>query len=690
MRNLYGRLAAANMKNNRQFYLPYILTGIVSVIMFYTMVGLFQNKSILGISGGNFLYMFLELGSWVIGIFVTIFLFYTNSFIMKRRKKELGIYNILGMEKKHIAKIMALETVVVGGIILVGGILFGVLFNKLFTMLLLRIVQFEITIQFTVSMEAIGASVVLFGGIFLCTLIYNLFQVLKANPMELLKGGNVGEKEPKTKVVMTVLGLILVGIGYYISLTTESPLAAIMLFFVAVICVIIGTYMLFTAGSIAFLKLLRRNKNFYYKTSHFTSISGMLYRMKQNAVGLANICILSTMVLVILSTTISMFVGVEDELETRFPADVMIYAKTETINEDECEKLLEEAEKAVYSQGRNITESSGYLSLSVVLFREGNTYYGSEKMEEMENGVDYSQLHTLDFMTKRGIEKAIGVEAPLLAEDEVAIYGSPFYEEDTLSVFGKEYKVVKSEEHVLEEFSNMLLGGSYYVVLPNETALDAVYKAQKENYGENASDYLYHGRVNMDGTSQEKVACYGVIVEALSHFSGEEVDDTGALISVGGVGGNKYYSEVYSESRDANRAEFFVIYGSLFFLGIFLGVMFLMVTGLIIYFKQISEGYDDRERFITMQKVGMSKKEVKASIASQVRLVFLLPILVAAVHMAFAYPIVVKLLALLNLSNETLFAGCLAGTILVFVGIYYFIFKCTSGAYYRIVGKNNS
>ena len=300
MRSIYTRLVSTNMKNNKQFYIPYVLTGIISVVLFYTMVAMQYNQGIHEVRGASYLFTFLNIGRDVVGFFVIIFLFYTNSFIIKRRKKELGLYNILGMEKKHISKVLCLETLVVAIDVIVGGLVIGILFNKFFIMFLYRLIHFEATIRFEVSEEGICQSVILFGIIFCMTLVYNLLQVKLSNPVELLKGGNVGEKEPKTKLLMTILGVICIGIGYGIALKTESPLDAIVYFFIAVIFVIVGTYSLFTAGSIALLKLLRKNKKYYYKTSHFTAVSGMLYRMKQNAVGLANICILSTMVLIII------------------------------------------------------------------------------------------------------------------------------------------------------------------------------------------------------------------------------------------------------------------------------------------------------------------------------------------------------------------------------------------------------
>ncbi|MFR8546962.1 MAG: ABC transporter permease, partial [[Clostridium] scindens] len=315
--SVYGKLAVTNLKNNRKTYIPYMLTAILTVMMFYIIDALSRNKSV----GDGNLRLCLSWATVVIIVFAVIFLFYTNSFLIKRRKKEIGVYNILGMGKRHIARMLTIETLIIAVISIVVGLVAGIIFSKLMFLALLKVIHYDVNMVFELSVRALLNTLLLFTVIFAMTLIYNLLQIRLSNPVELLRGGSQGEKEPKTKWLLTIFGVVAIGIGYYIAITTESPLTAITLFFLAVICVIIGTYALFTAGSIALLKLLRKNKNYYYKTSHFTSISGMIYRMKQNAVGLANICILSTMVLVMISTTISLYTGMNDVLETRFPTE---------------------------------------------------------------------------------------------------------------------------------------------------------------------------------------------------------------------------------------------------------------------------------------------------------------------------------------------------------------------------------
>ena len=359
---MYTKLAITNIKNNRQFYFPYLLTGIITVAMFYIMCALESNPGIQSMPGAKDLGLILRLGIGVIGIFAVIFLFYTNSFIIKRRKKELGIYNILGMEKRHIAKILSKEAFFTAIIAIGGGLVTGVLFHKLACMLLYRMIGFNGGITFSFSKKGVMITAILFAIVYLLTYIYDLFQVQLANPIELLQSGNKGEREPKTKAIMAVLGVLCLGTGYFIAITTKNPIKALTLFFVAVILVIIGTYLLFTAGSIALLKILRRNKGYYYQTKHFTSVSGMIYRMKQNAVGLANICILSTMVLVAVSTTVSLYVGIEDIMKERYPNEINIsaYYDTGAPAEDSIAPIVE---KSVKESGRKIRHEEDYLEL---------------------------------------------------------------------------------------------------------------------------------------------------------------------------------------------------------------------------------------------------------------------------------------------------------------------------------------
>ncbi len=664
-KGMYTKLAITNIKNNRQFYFPYLLTGIITVAMFYIMCALESNPGIQSMPGAKNLGLILRLGIGVIGIFAVIFLFYTNSFIIKRRKKELGIYNILGMEKRHIAKILSKEAFFTAIIAIGGGLVTGVLFHKLACMLLYRMIGFNGGITFSFSKKGVMITAILFAIVYLLTYIYDLFQVQLANPIELLQSGNKGEREPKTKAIMAVLGVLCLGTGYFIAITTKNPIKALTLFFVAVILVIIGTYLLFTAGSIALLKILRRNKGYYYQTKHFTSVSGMIYRMKQNAVGLANICILSTMVLVAVSTTVSLYVGIEDIMKERYPNEINIsaYYDTGAPAEDSIAPIVE---KSVKESGRKIRHEEDYLELYFAAIKDQGQY--SLDKEKVKTAGD--RVSGFVVLTREDCKKKYNEEIPELAENEVALFTIKKTDMDTLVLENRSYHVKEIKQFQnTEDFETIadIMDEYYYVIVNDVQDMERLWQLQKEIYQENSSSISRQVRLDIDGDSEQKKECFENIKTAL------EPEQAKARILI--------------DSRQSNLDEFYQIYGGFLFLGLFLGILFLMITVLIIFYKQISEGYDDKERFSIMEKVGMSNDEVKATIRSQVRTVFFLPILMAAVHVGMAFPMIKRLLSLFGLSNTALFAGCMAGTILVFALIYLLVFLKTSKTYYKIVGE---
>ena len=662
---MYTKLAITNIKNNRQFYFPYLLTGIITVAMFYIMCALESNPGIQSMPGAKDLGLILRLGIGVIGIFAVIFLFYTNSFIIKRRKKELGIYNILGMEKRHIAKILSKEAFFTAIIAIGGGLVTGVLFHKLACMLLYRMIGFNGGITFSFSKKGVMITAILFAIVYLLTYIYDLFQVQLANPIELLQSGNKGEREPKTKAIMAVLGVLCLGTGYFIAITTKNPIKALTLFFVAVILVIIGTYLLFTAGSIALLKILRRNKGYYYQTKHFTSVSGMIYRMKQNAVGLANICILSTMVLVAVSTTVSLYVGVEDIMKERYPNEINIraYYDTGAPAEDSIAPIVE---KSVIESGRKIRHEEDYLELYFAAIKDQGQY--SLDKEKVKTAGD--RVSGFVVLTREDCKKKYNEEIPELAENEVALFTIKKTDMDTLVLENRSYHVKEIKQFQnTEDFETIadMMDEYYYVIVNDVQDMERLWQLQKDIYQENSSSISRQVRLDIDGDSEQKKECFENIKTALRPEQAK--------------------ARILIDSRQSSLDEFYQIYGGFLFLGLFLGILFLMITVLIIFYKQISEGYDDKERFSIMEKVGMSNDEVKATIRSQVRTVFFLPILMAAIHVGMAFPMIKRLLSLFGLSNTALFAGCMAGTILVFALIYLLVFLKTSKTYYKIVGE---
>lgn len=670
MGKLYFKLAKTNLSNNKPFYIPYIISSIITVAMLYMMSFLSDNKGLNKIMGADSLAIIFRLGVGIIVIFSYIFLFYTNSFIIKRRKKEIGVYNILGMEKRHLSKVLFVETIYSAIISLVCGIIVGIAFSKFILMVLYGIIGIHKTVEFFVNIHGIILCVVSFGILFLLTFLYNFMQIKLANPIELLRGTNVGEREPKTKIFMTIVGVVCLAIAYYIAITTENPLKVLTLFFVAVLLVIIGTFALFTAGSIALLKLLRNNKKFYYNKRHFMAVSGMLYRMKQNAAGLASICILSTMVLVVISTTVSMYVGIQDELMARYPNDVCV-----TVDYNSVIDKSSEIEKAIFDEidSAEVKNKKAFSYLSVFVGQKGDDFTTDKEHLSYQNSYLFYILSKDDFIK---IDNSFKDKIGNISKGEAVVVLNKKYDKKDIKIFGKNYKVNKSFEHTEDNDLYVIstLNGLGYIILDNDESVQELYDMQEKMLGKGANYYTNKIRFDFkSGNKKQKAAAYKKIDNAVKKYFKENKND------------KKEISSYWVESRQENEQNFYLLYGGLFFLGIFLGTMFLMVTVMIIFYKQITEGYDDRERYQILEKVGMSSREVKDTIKSQIRIVFVLPIFAAAVHVTAAFPMVNRILKMLNLNNEKLFAGCLAATIIVFAVIYYLVFKVTSRAYYKIV-----
>lgn len=670
MGKLYFKLAKTNLSNNKPFYIPYIISSIITVAMLYMMSFLSDNKGLNKIMGADSLASIFRLGVGIIVIFSYIFLFYTNSFIIKRRKKEIGVYNILGMEKRHLSKVLFVETIYSAIISLVCGIIVGIAFSKFILMVLYGIIGIHKTVEFFVNIHGIILCVVSFGILFLLTFLYNFMQIKLANPIELLRGTNVGEREPKTKIFMTIVGVVCLAIAYYIAITTENPLKVLTLFFVAVLLVIIGTFALFTAGSIALLKLLRNNKKFYYNKRHFMAVSGMLYRMKQNAAGLASICILSTMVLVVISTTVSMYVGIQDELMARYPNDVCV-----TVDYNSVIDKSSEIEKAIFDEidSAEVKNKKAFSYLSVFVGQKGDDFTTDKEHLSYQNSYLFYILSKDDFIKK---DSSFKDKIGNISKGEAVVVLNKKYDKKDIKIFGKNYKVNKSFEHTEDNDLYMIstLNGLGYIILDNDESVQELYGMQEKMLGKGANYYTNKIRFDFkSGNKKQKAAAYKKIDNVVKKYFKENKND------------KKEISSYWVESRQENEQNFYLLYGGLFFLGIFLGTMFLIVTVMIIFYKQITEGYDDRERYQILEKVGMSSREVKDTIKSQIRIVFVLPIFAAAVHVTAAFPMVNRLLKMLNLNNEKLFAGCLAATIIVFAVIYYLVFKVTSRAYYKIV-----
>ena len=672
---LYPRLAWQNIKGDRRFFAPYFLALLGNVAAFYIMTalavdpGMSQLHGAMEVQSGGFMGMFIA------AVFSAVFLLYVTGFLMKQRKKALGLYNILGMGKSHIAAVLFFETLFVGGAGIVCGLLTGLLFHKLVTLALYKLLRFAVPFGFAISWDAMARTAILFGVLIGLTLLSNLNKVRVSKPIELLYGGQVGEREPRTKWFMTLLGVLTLGAGYYIALRTTNGMEAIAFYFVAVFLVIIGTYCLITAVSIFVLKALRANKRFYYKTSHFIGVSGMLYRMKQNAVGLANICILSTMVMVMVSGTLSLYLGTQDIVNRQAPSDLTVLVRYDP---DEAEPfdpaaMLRFQEGFIQDQGYSVSEDLIYSSFTFTVGRLPDGSYTTEN-DLVTLG---TAITTIQVLTQDAYAAATGVSLGLEA-GEVAFDG----EEDVLTIhwgalegagsFGRSDLTVA--QHLEESLSaDAAVSDTSTLVVADTAALMELYEKQKEAYGEDSSWMEWQASFSVDATDEE--------LRAVQQAYNQYVRDDAVF---GGTG--KWWSCGWTLRCDV-EADAYGLAGGFLFLGIFLGTIFLMATVLIIYYKQISEGYEDKARFEIMQKVGLSREEVRASIRSQVLMVFFLPIAVAAIHILFDFNMVEKLLTLFQVYNTTLTALCTLGTVLVFFLVYGAVYLLTARTYYKIVER---
>jgi len=651
----YPKLALSSIKRHLQLYGPYLCASTTMVSMFYMILFVAENSGLSKMRGSDVLGQLLRFGVVVVGLFAVIFLFYTNSFLVRRRKRELGLYNAFGMEKRHIARILGWETFFIALFSIAAGLGSGILFSKLMLLLLFRILEAPIPFGFEVRLEAVLITVKLFSALYLVLFAFSVWQVRSAQAVELLKAEALGEREPKARWLLALLGCVTLGAGYYIAVVVADPLVALFSFFVAVILVIIGTYLLFTTGSIALLKLLRRSKPLYYRPKPFIAISGMLHRMKQNGVGLANICILSTMVLVTISTTVSLYVGLEDVLRTRYSREIVIRLDS---YEPEAVAAVQAGTEAVLSRhGLEAAEKAEYRFLSLTAFRSGERLLTEKEVEPGLTGVRTSLHFTPLEDYNRMVQEPVSLQ-----ENEVLVYSNRgIYEHSTLEFLGRSFAVKEKLASLPGDgFSRTQTFASYYVVVRDMQVLEELRRNLTETEGRSAQTSYIRG-FDLDTSAEEAAAVYRDLQESLPRKD-----------------------LIWVESRDEARQEFLAMYGGLFFLGLFLGTLFLLGTVLIIYYKQITEGYEDRRRFSIMQQVGMAGSEVRSAIRGQVLSVFFLPLAAAGVHIIFAFPMITKLLILFNLTNTALFAACTAVTFAVFAVFYACVYLATTKAYYRI------
>lgn len=670
-KGIFSRLAKQNIRNNKSTYIPYMITCIFCIAMIYMMEFLRDCPTLdQAVRQADEVRMIVFTGEIVVEIFCIIFLIYSNSFLMKRRQKEIGLYNILGLERNHIGIVMFLETIITSIGSLAGGIAAGIIGSKLALLLLLKLLHIPSVLGFYISVKGIFTCLFMFGIVFLMILFLNLAKIHLSRPVELLRGNNTGEKEPAAKWLMALIGFICLGAGYYLAVTTESPIKAITIFLLAVILVMAGTYLLFTAGSIVILKFLRRRKSFYYRTGNFISISGMLYRMKQNAIGLASICILSTGVLLMISMTVSIYFGMNDIMLNRYPYDVDM--SVTSISEEECQTAIEAFEKAIVDNKVPVEKSVEEIYLDIVCSKNGD-----QILIKPANTIRNSDsVLVLSLLNQAEYERLTGISANLNDGEIFAWYPSAV-QKDSVTVDETEFTVKKwLDKNPLTCGEDAVSDNAVLVVTDedfkkfDEMRTEMYKGVSSAPAGE---DLTLHLGLDITGSETDKIDFGTPVMEVVKD-----------LKKNGGLSENSW---ITSGIRQQEYESYYADNGSLLFIGIFLGSLFLMGTAMIIYYKQISEGYEDQKRFEIMQKVGLSRREVRSSVRRQILMVFFLPLLMAMLHITMAFPMIRRMLLLFGMTNTKLFIGCTAGTVLIFAVVYGLIYLMTARSYYHIVER---
>lgn len=658
---LYLRLALQGMGKNKKIYFPYLLASSGCAMMSYIVLALSSDKDLANIKGGSTAQMALSMGSIVVLLFSLIFLLYTSSFLMKQRRREFGLLNILGMDKGNLSRVMLWESLLSYAVTMVLGIGLGVLFTKLCILLLFQMLGQIPVLNFTISIPALKAVLECFAGIFLLLLGKNLLQVRLSKPIDLLHSVNTGEKQPKANYLLAILGIASLAAGYYIAVTTDSVSNAFNLFFIAVLFVIAGTYLCFISASVAILKLLKKSKRYYYRSNHFVSVSNMIFRMRRNGAGLASICIILTMILVMLSSTLCLRLGCEDALRTRFPEQFRVeaYAGDDFTTDLDPKKA---AEDFLSRKGLTPTKLIGYTYDCAILGKEGNVLRLVNSLTgDSQNVTTFlAQVMSLqDFNTRCDKDET-------LASDEVLLVGKrSLFPENTLDLDGvAQYRVkdIFSTSNLRGEAA-ILAANACYVVLPTQADVDAFrLYAQEQCSAQGADVYFIRYAVcgfDLDLTDSEQETLFREMDAAIDNMA--------------------------VECRALDRMDFLALYGGLLFLGLLLGLTFLMAAVLIIYYKQVSEGYEDAGRFRILMDVGMTDREIRKSINSQLLTVFFLPLLVAALHTAFALPIISLLLTGFGFYNTLLYYLISGGVFLLTCLLYTAIYSATSRTYYNIV-----
>ena len=658
----YPKLAWTGIYKNRQVYFPYILTCIGMIIMCYIMSYLSVLDDLKTMPGGSTMAGILSLGKAVLAIFSVIFLFYTNSFLIRRRKKEFGLYNILGMGKRNLVRIQVWESLITAVLSMGLGLVFGIAFSKLVELVVRNVLHADISFAFSVPSGAVLYTLRVFCVIFVIIFISSAVQIRTTNPIELLHSENAGEKRPRANWLLAILGIVILGTAYFLAVSIEDPVAALAWFFVAVIMVIAATYLLFIAGSVVFCYLLQKRPGYYYKTKHFISVSSMIYRMKRNGAGLASICILSTMVLVMVSSTTCLYLGEEDILNNRYIRDFTLdfYSSDDAA----VSGLKEEIDKIANDRGAEPENCLNFHYTDLVGF------FSDEHMimnpESEPDSASYSQMKYIRIIPIEDYNRLMGKnETPAPGECIIYPIGIDYdYGSIDIKEYGKLTVKKKADDFIADQESSVAVVGSLYIFTPDYSSLSKklgkyIYESTNTQMAE---PHIYYG-FDLDCRQDKQIQIYRNIFNHL-----EKTDINFSL-----------------ESRAQEAEDFFSVFGSLFILGVLLGIVFIVAMILIMYYKQVSEGYEDKERFAIMQKVGMTKKEIRQSVNSQVLTVFFLPLVTAGIHLLFSFPMVSKLLKLFNLQDVRLLMIITLCCYLVFALFYVIVYYITSHSYYRLV-----
>lgn len=668
-RGLYRRLAGDGIRKNGSIYLPYFLTCTGMVMMFYIVAFLAMDPKIRGFEGGATLQSMLGLGVMVMGIFAFIFLIYTSSFLMRRRKKEFGLYHMLGMGKGNLLRILLWENIFLAASSLAAGLFCGILFSKIGELLLVRMLENTPDFDFTVSPKTAGLTLEVFGAVFLIVFLKALLEMLRLDPAEMFRGSAQGEKPPRANWLMALAGLALLGGAYRLALVIEDPLTAMLWFFGAVAMVIVGTYLLFMAGSVALCRILQKNRRYYYRTNHFISVSSMAYRMKKNGAGLASICILSTMVLVMLSAVTCMYVGIEDSLRTRYPRNLVVEAYTEDMNA--AQLVREETDRTVRELGEEPQNILSYQYLEITAYQQESTMRLNNGSLSTAQSLDFANVREVFVIPLEDYNRVMGEDAGL-PEGEALLYctkGNRYpYDSFTIEGCGT-WKIAEIvPEFVSNGMETAQISTSYFLFVPTMEEFEQINAVQREVYGEYASTPCAYYGFDLGGSAEEQKAVTEAVRSRLEPLAFPEES-----------------VQIRVEGMEQERIDTMGMYSGLFFVGILLGIVFVAGTVLIMYYKQITEGYEDQKRFEVLQKVGMTRREIKKSINSQILTVFFLPLLTAGIHTGFAFPFVKKILVFFSVNNTLLLVCVTVGCYLVFAGFYVLVYLATSRVYYRIV-----